>query len=107
MSSEEKLTLHEQLEALQVKDWKELSLQEKKAGGCLPKTFCYLFRAERVLLLGLFCFALHVIWHQSTDHFFLLYFDSLLRRFWTSWASRTDQPTWRRPQNLLVDCGTD
>ena len=32
MSSQEKLTVHEQLEALQVKDWKELSLDEKKAG---------------------------------------------------------------------------
>lgn len=32
MNSEEKLTVHEQLEALQVKDWKELSLDEKKAG---------------------------------------------------------------------------
>jgi len=31
MSGEEKLTVHEQLEALQVKDWKELSLDEKKA----------------------------------------------------------------------------
>ena len=34
LSGEEKLTVHEQLEALQVKDWKELSLNEKKAGGC-------------------------------------------------------------------------
>jgi len=33
LSGEEKITLHEQLEALQVKDWKELSLIEKKAGG--------------------------------------------------------------------------
>ncbi len=32
MSSEDKLSVHEQLEALQVKDWKELSLDEKKAG---------------------------------------------------------------------------
>jgi len=31
MSSEDKLTVHEQLESLQVKDWKELSLQERKA----------------------------------------------------------------------------
>jgi len=32
MSGEDKLSVHEQLEALQVKDWKELSLDEKKAG---------------------------------------------------------------------------
>ncbi|KAF8889863.1 cytochrome c oxidase subunit IV-domain-containing protein [Infundibulicybe gibba] len=31
MSSEEKLTVHEQLEQLQLKDWKELSIDEKKA----------------------------------------------------------------------------
>jgi len=39
MSGEEKVTVHEQLEALQVKDWKELSLVEKKAGefsGMVP-----------------------------------------------------------------------
>jgi len=32
MTSEEKLTVHEQLEQLQKKDWKELSIDEKKAG---------------------------------------------------------------------------
>lgn len=32
LSSEEKLTVHEQLEKLQQKDWKELSIDEKKAG---------------------------------------------------------------------------
>jgi len=32
LSNEEKLTVHEQLEGLQVKDWKALSLDEKKAG---------------------------------------------------------------------------
>jgi len=31
MTSEEKLTVHEQLEQLQKKDWKELSIDEKKA----------------------------------------------------------------------------
>ena len=32
LSSEEKVAVHEQLEVLQKKDWKELSLDEKKAG---------------------------------------------------------------------------
>ncbi|KAF9053283.1 cytochrome c oxidase subunit IV-domain-containing protein [Panaeolus papilionaceus] len=31
LSSEDKAAVHEQLEALQVKDWKELSIDEKKA----------------------------------------------------------------------------
>jgi hypothetical protein len=33
LSSDEKVALHEQLELLQRKDWKELSLNEKKAGA--------------------------------------------------------------------------
>lgn len=32
LSKEEQVTVHQQLEALQKKDWKELSLDEKKAG---------------------------------------------------------------------------
>jgi len=34
LSGEEKLSVHEQLEAVQLKDWKELSLDEKRAGKC-------------------------------------------------------------------------
>ena len=33
LTTEEKMTLHEQLEELQKKDWKELSIDEKKAGA--------------------------------------------------------------------------
>ena len=33
LSSDEKVALHEQLELVQQKDWKELSLDEKKAGA--------------------------------------------------------------------------
>ena len=33
LNSEQKVTLHEQLELLQRKDWKELSLDEQKAGA--------------------------------------------------------------------------
>jgi cytochrome c oxidase subunit 4 len=32
LAEEEQAAVHEQLESLQVKDWKELSLDEKKAG---------------------------------------------------------------------------
>jgi hypothetical protein len=35
LTSEEKTTVHEQLEVLQKKDWKELSIDEKKAGAYL------------------------------------------------------------------------
>ena len=35
LSSEEKLSVHEQLEVLQQKDWTQLSLDEKKAGKFL------------------------------------------------------------------------
>ena len=34
LSSEEQLSVHQQLEVLQQKDWKELSIDEKKAGVC-------------------------------------------------------------------------
>jgi cytochrome c oxidase subunit 4 len=33
LSSEEKVALHDQLELVQQKDWKELTLDEKKAGA--------------------------------------------------------------------------
>ena len=33
LSDEEKALVHEQLEGLQKKDWKQLSLDDKKAGG--------------------------------------------------------------------------
>ena len=33
MSAEEQLTVHQQLEAIQKKDWKTLSVDEKKAGA--------------------------------------------------------------------------
>ena len=32
MTSEEQLTVHQQLEAIQKRDWKTLSIDEKKAG---------------------------------------------------------------------------
>lgn len=32
LTTEEKVTVHDQLEVLQKKDWKELSIDEKKAG---------------------------------------------------------------------------
>ena len=32
LSGDEKMAIHEQLEALQLKDWKTLSVDEKKAG---------------------------------------------------------------------------
>jgi cytochrome c oxidase subunit 4 len=35
MSSEEQLSVYQQLEELQKKNWKELSLDEKKAGACV------------------------------------------------------------------------
>jgi cytochrome c oxidase subunit 4 len=41
LTSEEKMTVHEQLEEVQKKDWKELSIDEKKAGSCF---FCLLRR---------------------------------------------------------------
>jgi hypothetical protein len=36
MSNEEQIIVHQQLEQLQKKDWKELSLDEKKAGASRP-----------------------------------------------------------------------
>ena len=34
LSADEQLAIHQQLEELQKKDWKGLSLDEKKAGAC-------------------------------------------------------------------------
>jgi hypothetical protein len=46
LSKEEQLTVHSQLEVLQKKDWKTLSIDEKKAGGLflasLLEDICYL-----------------------------------------------------------------
>lgn len=44
MSTEDKFTVHQQLDALQKKDWKELSIDEKKAGARF-----FFFRAIRRL----------------------------------------------------------
>lgn len=35
LSTEEQMSVHQQLETLQKKDWKELSIDEKKAGALL------------------------------------------------------------------------
>ena len=35
LTSDEQLTVHQQLEELQKRDWRTLSLDEKKAGGCI------------------------------------------------------------------------
>lgn len=42
MSMEDKIVVHEQLEELMKKDWKTLSIDEKKAGGfpLLVLRFC-------------------------------------------------------------------
>jgi cytochrome c oxidase subunit 4 len=40
LTSEEKMTVHEQLEEIQKKDWKELSIDEKKAGK-YDRWFCF------------------------------------------------------------------
>ena len=37
LSPEEQLTVHQQLEELQKKDWKTLSIDEKKAGAFFPR----------------------------------------------------------------------
>ena len=34
LSADEQLVIHQQLEELQKKDWKSLSIDEKKAGEC-------------------------------------------------------------------------
>jgi cytochrome c oxidase subunit 4 len=41
MTAEEQLVVHQQLEELQKKDWKKLSLDEKKAGAFIsyPPSF--------------------------------------------------------------------
>lgn len=39
LSAEDKAIVHEQLEVLQKKDWKELSLDEKRAGTCFLLVF--------------------------------------------------------------------
>ena len=35
LTADEQLTVHQQLEELQKRDWKTLSLDEKKAGACI------------------------------------------------------------------------
>lgn len=81
LSSEEKLTVHEQLEELQKKDWKELSIDEKKAGA-------YSF--------GSYLYSSGV--HAATVC-------SILRGFWTTRTPSSDKPTWRRPEDFPRDHG--
>ena len=50
LSAEEKATVHDQLEVLQKKQWKELSLDEKRAGTCLKDNLCTNMRNVDVVL---------------------------------------------------------
>jgi hypothetical protein len=43
LSQEDKITVHSQLEALQKKDWKTLSIDEKKAGEFFFRSFLFAF----------------------------------------------------------------
>jgi hypothetical protein len=72
LSPVEQAAVHQQLEELQRKDWKSLSLSEKKAGTSI----CSL-----------------------CTHYLLLTLPSLLCRVWPSWTSRTGEPTRYNHQN--------
>lgn len=65
LSSSEQAAVHQQLEALQQKDWKTLSLAEKKAGACL--LFAHIRVGAMLVLIG---------WLRS-----------VLCCFWTTWSS--------------------
>lgn len=41
MSKEDQITVHRQLEALQKKDWKTLSVDEKKAGAFFYRSLLF------------------------------------------------------------------
>lgn len=51
MSSEEQISVHQQLEVLQKKDWKELSIDEKKAGSSFVDRHMSHFRNVAELVL--------------------------------------------------------
>jgi hypothetical protein len=81
MSKEDQVLVHEQLEKLQEKDWKTLSIDEKKAGTFLC-TFYALFA-----------------WKLST---FIMHSDgkSVLRGVWAAWPSKATSPTWKLAQDI-------
>ena len=95
MSKEDQVTVHQQLEVLQKKDWKELSLDEKKAGklygvasvapGCSIYFTCPLatsFLRSRML---------------ST---------SVLRSLWSLRSPSSRDTTWSTSQSILIDHGS-
>lgn len=67
LSKEEQVTVHQQLEALQKKDWKELSLDEKKAGMfialrwmCWVYTYCSHHSHHFLFIAIFFCRLSHL-----------------------------------------------
>ena len=76
MTGEEKATVHEQLEELQKKDWKVLSIDEKKAGAF---SAFGLFRRVDGGEWGLMLFLISC---------------SVLRGIWPARPSGTDEPAW-------------
>ena len=74
MSDAEKLSIQEQLEEIQKRDWKTLSIDEKKAGA---------FLVSFGLGVGLL-----IVWRAF--YFFAFIFGSVLRGVWAAWSSCSD-----------------
>jgi hypothetical protein len=90
LSPTEQTVVHQQLEELQRKDWKSLSLSEKKAGAS-------------ILYLIYPCFLpLRLRGEESVEfvvHVACPFYNSLLCRVWPSWTSCASQPTWHSSQD--------
>jgi hypothetical protein len=80
MTHEEQLSVHQQLEELQKKDWRELSLDEKKAGAFCPFFFLPLWLHALTRFPG-----------------------SLLRSVRPSRTAGTYEPTWKQFEGFLGD----
>lgn len=84
LSSSEQAAVHQQLEELQQKDWKTLSLAEKKAGP--SPFFAHMAQGKRASPIFFFFWS---VWGG-----FFFFFHSVLCRFWTPRPPRTGQPNW-------------
>lgn len=99
LSKEEQVTVHQQLEALQKKDWKELSLDEKKAGMFIALrwmrwvyTYCSHHSHHFLFIAIFFCRLSHFI--------------SVLRGVWSLWSPSSRYTTRSKSQSILSDYGS-
>ena len=88
LTSDEKVAVHDQLELLQQKDWKELSLDEKKTSAYTIFS-CYLT----------FLLRRRKWWCRVSYSSFMFVLNSLFRGIWAPWSQNPYKPARRWTQD--------